>query len=123
MQPASAASLVFTTQPAGVTAGSPFTTQPVVTAKDSYGNVATGYAKTVSLSIKSGTGPTGATLSGCTSSLSAGVTTFSGCQVSLGGAPAYQLNASGRHPDRDQRLVHRRQPDHRHARRPPAPTR
>ncbi|MFZ0378301.1 MAG: hypothetical protein WAL38_10775, partial [Solirubrobacteraceae bacterium] len=94
VQPASAASLVFTTQPAGVTAGSPFATQPVVTAKDSYGNVATGYAKTVSLSIKSGTGPNGATLSGCTSSLSAGVTTFSACQVSLGGAPAYQLNAT-----------------------------
>ena len=94
VQPASAASLVFTTQPAGVTAGSPFATQPVVTAKDSYGNVATGYAKTVSLSIKSGTGPNGATLSGCTSSLSAGVTTFSACQVSLGGAAAYQLNAT-----------------------------
>jgi hypothetical protein len=94
VQPASAASLAFSTQPAGVTAGSPFTTQPVVTAKDSYGNVATGYAKTVSLSIKSGTGPTGATLSGCTSSLTAGVTTFSGCQVSLGGSPAYQLIAS-----------------------------
>jgi hypothetical protein len=93
VQSASAASLVFSTQPAGVTAGSPFTTQPVVTAKDSYGNVATGYAKTLSLSIKSGTGPTGATLSGCTSSLAAGVSTFSGCQVSLGGSPAYQLIA------------------------------
>ncbi len=93
VQPASAASLVFTTQPAGVTAGSAFTTQPVVTAKDGYGNVATGYAKTLSLSIKSGTGPNGATLSGCTSSLSAGVTTFSGCQVSLGGS-GYELNAT-----------------------------
>ena len=89
----SAASLTFTTQPAGVTAGASFTTQPVVTAKDAYGNVATGYAKTVTLSIKSGTGPTGAVLSGCTSALSAGVTTFSGCQVSLSGT-GYQLTAS-----------------------------
>ena len=89
----SAASLAFTTQPAGVTAGALFTTQPVVTAKDAYGNVATGYAKTVTLSIKSGTGPTGAVLSGCTSSLAGGVTTFSGCAVSLSGT-GYQLNAS-----------------------------
>ena len=57
--PSSATQLAFTTQPAGVTAGAAFTTQPVVTAKDGYGNVATGYAKTVSLSIKSGTGPGG----------------------------------------------------------------
>jgi trimeric autotransporter adhesin len=92
ISPGSAAALVFTTQPAGVTAGFPFTTQPVVIARDGYGNVATGYAKTVALSIKSGTGPTGASLTGCTSSLSAGVTTFSGCQVSLSGS-GYVLNA------------------------------
>jgi hypothetical protein len=93
VQPASAASLSFTTQPAGAIAGSPFATQPVLTAKDTYGNVATGYAKTVTLSIKSGTGQTGATLNGCTSSLSAGLTTFAGCQVSLSGS-GYELNAS-----------------------------
>jgi hypothetical protein len=92
--PSSAASLAFTRQPAGATAGASFTTQPVVTAKDAYGNVATGYAQTVTLSIKSGTGPAGAVLSGCSSTLSAGVTTFSGCEVSLSGTPAYQLNAS-----------------------------
>jgi hypothetical protein len=90
--PSSAASLTFTTQPAGVTAGASFTTQPVVTAKDAYGNMATGYAKTVTLSIKTGTGPTGGALSGCTSALSAGVTTFSGCEVSPNGN-GYQLNA------------------------------
>jgi len=91
--PNSAASLAFTRQPAGTTAGASFTTQPVVTAKDAYGNVATGYAQTVTLSIKSGTGPSGAVLSGCTSSLAGGVTTFSGCAVSLSGT-GYQLNAS-----------------------------
>jgi hypothetical protein len=91
--PSSAASLTFTTQPAGVTAGASFTTQPAVTAKDAYGNVATGYAKTVTLSIKTGTGPTGGALSGCTGALSAGVTTFSGCEVSPNGT-GYQLTAS-----------------------------
>ena len=88
-----ATQLLFTTQPAGVTAGAWFTTQPVVTAKDAYANVATGYAKSVTLSIKSGTGPAGAVLSGCTGSLAAGVTTFSQCVVSLGGT-GYQLNAA-----------------------------
>jgi hypothetical protein len=89
--PNSATQLVFTTQPSGATAGFAFTTQPVVTAKDSYGNVATGYANTVTLSIKSG--PAGAALSGCVSSLSAGVSTFSSCQVSPSGA-GYVLNAT-----------------------------
>lgn len=88
-----AASLAFTGQPAGVTAGAPFTTQPVVTATDAYGNAAGAYATTVTLSIKSGAGPTGAALTGCTSSLVGGVTTFSGCEVTLGGT-GYQLNAS-----------------------------
>lgn len=91
--PDTATSLAFTTQPAGVTAGASFTAQPVLTVKDAYGNVATGYSNTVTLSIKSGTGPAGAALSGCTSSLSAGVITFSGCQVSLSGT-GYQLNAT-----------------------------
>ena len=89
--PNSATQLVFTTQPAGVTAGAWFTTQPVVTAKDTWGNVATGYANTVTLSIKAG--PSGAAISGCTSALAAGVTTFSHCLVNPSGA-GYQLTAS-----------------------------
>jgi hypothetical protein len=93
VSPASAASLTFTTQPAGVTGGAWFTTQPVVTAKDAYGNVATGYAKTVTLSVKPGTGPAGGVISGCTSSLTAGVTAFSHCAVSPSGS-GYQLNAT-----------------------------
>ena len=93
IQPNSASQLAFTTQPSGATAGFPFTTQPAVTAKDAYGNVATGYAKTITLSIKSGTGPAGATISGCTSVLSNGVTTFSSCQVSVAGS-GYELSAT-----------------------------
>ena len=75
-----AARLVVTTQPAGATGGNAFAAQPVVTAQDAAGNTATGYAGTVTLSIASG-GTAGATLSGCAGTLSAGVTTFTGCKI------------------------------------------
>ena len=88
-----AAQLVFTTSPAGATGGSAFTTQPVVSAQDAGGNAVTSYAGTVTLSIASGTGATGATLRGCTGSLASGVTRFSGCQVDKVGT-AYRLQAS-----------------------------
>jgi len=77
--------LVFSTQPAGASGGSAFTTQPVVTAQDAAGNTATSYSGTVSLSIVSG-GTAGATLSGCSGTLSAGVTTFRGCAIDRVGA-------------------------------------
>jgi hypothetical protein len=85
--------LVFTTQPAGASGGSAFTTQPVVTAKDATGNTVTSYAGTVTLAIKSGTGTSGATLSGCTGSLSNGATTFSGCTIDKAGS-GYVLTAA-----------------------------
>ncbi|MGN6190342.1 MAG: hypothetical protein ACTHOE_15740 [Conexibacter sp.] len=75
-----AARLLFSTQPAGATGGSAFTTQPVVTAQDAAGNTATSYSGTVTLSIAGG-GTAGATLSGCVGTLNAGVTTFSGCKI------------------------------------------
>jgi len=75
-----AARLVFSTQPAGAAGGSAFTTQPVVTAQDAAGNTAASYSGTVTLSIASG-GTAGAALSGCTSTLRAGVTSFSGCKI------------------------------------------
>jgi trimeric autotransporter adhesin len=86
--------LVFTTQPDGnATGGKPFPAQPVVTAEDAGGNTVTSYAGPVSLRLKSGTGTSGATLSGCTGSLSNGVTTFSGCSIDKSG-PSYQLTAT-----------------------------
>jgi hypothetical protein len=88
-----ATQLVFSTQPAGATAGSAFTTQPVVTAKDAFGNVATSYAGTVALSIKSGTGASGATLINCAGTRSAGVITFSGCEIDRAGT-GFVLTAS-----------------------------
>ncbi len=94
VQGASAGQLLFTTEPGNVTHNVAFGTQPVITAKDAYGNVATGYAKTIRLSIVSG--PSGGTLSGCSSSgPSAGVTTFSGCKVSTRSSGTnYTLKAS-----------------------------
>jgi len=84
--------LVVSTQPAGATDGTAFTTQPVITAQDAGGNTATGYSGNVSLSIVFGTGTTGATLSGCSASLRSGATTFSGCQIDKTGT-SYQLRA------------------------------
>jgi hypothetical protein len=86
--------LVFSTQPAGATGGSAFTTQPVVTAQDAAGNTATSYSGTVALSIASG-GTAGATLSGCVGTLSAGVTTFSGCKIDRVGANYVLLARDG----------------------------
>lgn len=89
----SATQLQFTTQPAGAIRGAAFTTQPVVTAFDSLGNVATSYTGTVSLAIKSGTGTSGASLSSCSGNRVNGVVTFSGCRIDRFGT-GYQLRAS-----------------------------
>jgi hypothetical protein len=72
--------LAFSTEPSSsATAGSSFSTQPVVTAYDTDGNVATSYAGTVTLSIRSGAA--GGSLTGCTASPRSGVTTFSSCKL------------------------------------------
>lgn len=90
----SVAQLAFTTQPAGTsTAGSDFRPQPVVTARDAGGNTVIGYAGTVTLAIKSGTGTAGAGLDGCSGSRRDGVVTFSGCDIDEAGA-GYVLTAS-----------------------------
>ncbi|MFT6189845.1 MAG: hypothetical protein ACJAZ6_001679, partial [Oleispira sp.] len=44
-----ATTLVFTTQPAGSVSGSALTTQPLVTARDAFGNTDTGFTETVTL--------------------------------------------------------------------------
>jgi hypothetical protein len=59
INPGTATKLVFTTQPAGATVGSAFSTQPVVKTQDTYGNNSTvGLASTltVTIAIKTGTG-------------------------------------------------------------------
>ncbi len=85
--------ILFTTSPAGAAAGVAFTTQPVVAAVDAGGNVVTSFAGTITLSIHAGTGTVGAVLSGCSGSLSSGVTTFSGCKLDKSGT-GYELRAT-----------------------------
>ncbi len=77
--------------PASVTAGAAFGL--VVTAEDSFGNVATSYTGSVSLALASN--PGGATLGGVvTLKVSAGVATFAGLTLNKAGGP-YALKASG----------------------------
>ncbi|HZV74023.1 MAG TPA: hypothetical protein VFF79_09940, partial [Conexibacter sp.] len=88
-----ATSLVFTTQPGGAARNASLNPQPVVTAVDAGGNVATGYNGNVSLSIVPGTGASNASLNNCNANLSSGVTTFSGCKINKSGT-GYILQAS-----------------------------
>jgi hypothetical protein len=78
----SASQLVFSTQPTGSASASlpsPFTTQPVVTLEDSFGNIATTSSASVSLSISGGQTLTCASNPVSTSNGSA---SFSGCSGS-----------------------------------------
>jgi type II secretory pathway pseudopilin PulG len=75
-----AAQLAFTVQPTGVASSTPssvFSGQPAVAVEDAFGNVVTSSAVAVSLTVNSG--GLGETLSGCTSTPSNGVYSFSGC--------------------------------------------
>jgi hypothetical protein len=90
-----AAQVTFTQQPAGAVALTAFTTQPQVTVQDAGGNTVTTNSSSVTLSITSGTGTSGATLS-CTTNpvaASSGVATFAGCKIDKWGT-GYQLHAT-----------------------------
>src|SRR5581483_2398865 len=70
--------LAVTTQPAGATAGSAFSTQPVVKIEDAYNNVVTSDTSTVTVALNSGTGP----LQGPTSKAAvAGVASFTNLRL------------------------------------------
>ena len=69
--------LAFTTEPGGATGGTAFTTQPVVTVEDAGGNAVTDDATVPTLMLTTGTG----TLSGCSPSTAAGVTTYASCTI------------------------------------------
>src|SRR6185503_12085697 len=72
-----AAKLAFTTQPGGGTGGTAWTTQPVVTVQDQFGNTVTTDTSTVTVGILNDAGP-GGTLSGTlTKAAIAGVASFS----------------------------------------------
>src|SRR5205085_1241512 len=77
ISPAPAKRLVFTGQPSSTPAGAAITPAIQVTARDSFGNTATGFAANVTLAI--GTNPGGGTLSGTpTQAAAGGVASFSG---------------------------------------------
>jgi hypothetical protein len=89
-----ATKLAFAVQPGGASAGIAFSTQPTVQALDAENNVVTAYTGAIGISIKSGTGRTGAILSGTTSlSAVAGVAAFSNLSVNLAGS-GYVLTAT-----------------------------
>ena len=88
-------SLAFTAEPPGGAGGAVFGTQPQVVVKDAGGNVIAGNTDAISLSIKSGTGTSGASLSCTTNPVSAadGVAQFGGCAIDDAGS-GYQLTAT-----------------------------
>lgn len=89
------ASIIFGVEPAGASAGEPFTTQPVVWAVTSANTIARHDASTVNLTITAGTGATGATiLDTCQGTETSGVTTFTNCGINLGSANQYTLTAT-----------------------------
>jgi len=89
-----ATKLAFTAQPVSAVAGVAFVTQPVVTVQDAGGNKVTSFTGPVTISIKSNTGASGASLNGTkTVNAVAGVATFSGLSLDRAGA-GYVLVAS-----------------------------
>jgi hypothetical protein len=93
--PAAAAALFFTVQPTTTTAGATITPAVQVTARDAFGNTATGFTGMVTIAI--GTDPSGGVLSGTTTvNASAGIASFSTLSINLAGT-GYTLtaNASG----------------------------
>ncbi|PYO97626.1 MAG: hemagglutinin, partial [Gemmatimonadetes bacterium] len=90
--PASAAQLVFTVQPVATTAGTAITPAVQVTARDAFGNTATGFTGTVTVAI--GTNPAGGALSGTlTVAATAGIATFSNLSIDKSGT-GYTLTAA-----------------------------
>ena len=89
-----AVKLVFTTQPSGGVAGTPFDTQPVVAAQDSEGNVVTGYRTPLALTITTGSGINEARLlGGTTLDFKNGKVDFKSLTIDKAGA-GYTLTAS-----------------------------
>lgn len=88
-----ASKLAFTTNPTGAQAGEPFTTQPVVSFEDAYGNVVSSETGAVGLAITTGTGASGATLSCNANTTTNGVAAFTGCAITTVGSN-YTLTAT-----------------------------
>ena len=90
--PAAASQLVFTTQPTSISAGSAITPAVVVAVQDAFGNLATGFAGSVTIAIA--TNPGAGTLAGTTTvAVAAGTATFGDLGIDKAGA-GYTLQAS-----------------------------
>jgi prepilin-type N-terminal cleavage/methylation domain-containing protein len=87
-----AAKLVFTTQPGSGSGGTMLTTQPVIRIEDDNNATVLTDLSPVTLSLTPGTGPSGATLSGCAGDEVLGTITFSGCVISEPGT--YTITAT-----------------------------
>ena len=86
--------LALTAQPSNSSAGSPLATQPVVRVTDLEGNLVTSTSPSVTISITSGSGTSGATLLGTTTVNAVdGVATFSDLQINSAGSN-YTLTVS-----------------------------
>jgi len=82
--PAAASQLVFTVQPTSSAAGATLTPAVEVTARDAFGNVATGFTGNVTLAI--GNNPGGGTLGGTTTvAAAAGVASFAALSINNAG--------------------------------------
>src|SRR5262245_15676944 len=93
VSPAAASLLVFTTQPTAAIAGDAIAPAVVVTARDPWGNTATGFSGNVTVEITTGTGAAGASLLGArTVAAVGGVATFSTLGITRNGT-AYTLSA------------------------------
>src|SRR5439155_704634 len=81
--PGAADKLSLRTQPAGATAGSAFSTQPVVAVEDAFGNTVTSDTSSVVVSLGSGSGSLQGTL---TKAAVNGVATFTNLRIDASGA-------------------------------------
>ncbi len=88
VSPAAATQLVLSSQPAGATAGAPFTTQPVVTVRDAFGNTVTGNSSSVTATINTGSGSLQGTV---TVAAVNGIASFSNLRIDTAGAKTLQL--------------------------------
>jgi hypothetical protein len=92
--PAAASQLVFTVQPTNTAAGATITPAVEVTARDAFGNVATGFTGNVTLTI--GSNPGGGTLGGTTTvAAAAGVASFATLSINNVGVGYTLVAGSG----------------------------
>ena len=89
-----ASQLAFQTSPGGAVVNTVFVTQPVVVVQDAFGNTVPGATDAIALAITTGTGTTGAALSGTTTvAAAAGVATFTDLKIDKTGT-GYTLTAT-----------------------------